>query len=94
MYGRPKNVCCVCDPSVHLDVPSICFVCVFVCFCISFKSLRAGPLVFSLLMLFLCIIRILWTHSRRVPASTSAQTVARHHITSSISSFVNPTRQH
>ena len=23
--------CCACDPSVHLSVPSICFVCVFVC---------------------------------------------------------------
>ena len=23
--------CCVCDPSVHLSVPSIWFVCVFVC---------------------------------------------------------------
>ena len=22
---------CSCDPSVHLSVPSICFVCVFVC---------------------------------------------------------------
>ena len=27
MYGLPKGVCCACDPSVHLDVPSIGFVC-------------------------------------------------------------------
>ena len=24
-------VCCACDPSVYLSVPSICFDCVFVC---------------------------------------------------------------
>ena len=30
MYGLLKNVC-ACDPSQHLDAPSICFVCVFVC---------------------------------------------------------------
>ena len=24
-------VCCACDPSVRLDTPSICFVCVFAC---------------------------------------------------------------
>ena len=35
-----------CDPSVHLSVPSICFVCVFVC-------LRTGSQVFPLFMLFL-----------------------------------------
>ena len=29
--GGPKNACCVCDPSVHLSVPSIGFVYVFVC---------------------------------------------------------------
>ena len=26
-----KCACCACDPSVHLSVPSICFVDVFVC---------------------------------------------------------------
>ena len=32
VYGLPQNVCVVaCDPSVHLSVPSICFICVFVC---------------------------------------------------------------
>ena len=24
-------MCYACDPSVHLSIPSICFVCVFVC---------------------------------------------------------------
>ena len=27
MYDLPKSVCVACDFSVHLDVPSICFVC-------------------------------------------------------------------
>ena len=32
MYGLQKNVrVCACDPSVHLSVPSIGFVCDFVC---------------------------------------------------------------
>ena len=59
MYGLPKKfVCCVCDPSVHLIVHSICFVYVF---CMSgvissFKSLRAGSQVFALRMLFPCVI--------------------------------------
>ena len=51
MYGLPKNV--------HLSVPSIGFVCVFVCRKLSphlIKNLRAGSQVFALLMLFLCVI--------------------------------------
>ena len=28
MYDLPKNMCCACESSVHLDVPSIGFVCV------------------------------------------------------------------
>ena len=32
MYVLPYNVlCCACGPSERLDAPSICFVCVFVC---------------------------------------------------------------
>ena len=31
MYGLPNNARVVCDPSVHLDVPSIGVVYVFVC---------------------------------------------------------------
>ena len=30
VFGLPKNACCDCDPSVHLSVPSIGFVYVFV----------------------------------------------------------------
>ena len=58
MYGLPKKTACwVCDPSVHLSVPSIGCL----CFCMSevissFKSLRAGSQVFALLMLFRCVI--------------------------------------
>ena len=29
--GVDRVLCCACDPSVLLSVPSICFVCVFVC---------------------------------------------------------------
>ena len=51
-------MCCACDPSERLGVPSICFVCL--CFCMSevissFRSLRARSQVFALLMLFLCV---------------------------------------
>ena len=51
-------VCCACDPSVHLSVPSIGFVYVF---CMSevissFRSLRTGSQVFALLIIFLCVI--------------------------------------
>ena len=31
MYGVPQNVCVVPVIPVHLSVPFICFVCVFVC---------------------------------------------------------------
>ena len=51
MYGA----CCVCDPSVHLSVPSIGFVYDFVCLKLS-PHLRAGSHVFALRMLFLCVI--------------------------------------
>ena len=49
-------VCCACDPNERLSAPSICLVCVFVCwklFISSFRSFRAGSQVFALLMLFL-----------------------------------------
>ena len=31
VWSSKECACCVCDPSVHLSVPSIGFVCVFVC---------------------------------------------------------------
>ena len=31
VWSSKECVCCACDPSVHLSVPSIGFVCVFVC---------------------------------------------------------------
>ena len=31
VWSSIECVCCVCGPSEHLDAPSICFVCVFVC---------------------------------------------------------------
>ena len=31
IWSSTECACCACDPSVHLSVPSICFVCVFVC---------------------------------------------------------------
>ena len=30
VWSSTECVCCACDP-VHLSIPSICFVCVFVC---------------------------------------------------------------
>ena len=46
--------CCACDHSVYLSVPSIGNVCFYISEVISsFKSLRDGSQVFSLLMLFL-----------------------------------------
>ena len=58
VWSSKEYACCVCDPSVHLSVPSIGFV---YCCCMSevifsFKSLRAGSEVFARLMLFLCVI--------------------------------------
>ena len=55
VWSSTQCVCCACDPSVHLSVPSICFVCVFVCRKL-FPHLRAGSQVFALLMLFRCVI--------------------------------------
>ena len=31
VWSSKECVCCACDPRVHLSVPSIGFVCVFVC---------------------------------------------------------------
>ena len=58
VWSSTECACCACDPSVHLSVPSICFV---LCFCMSevissFKRLRSGSQVFALLMLFPCVI--------------------------------------
>ena len=54
-------VCCACDPIVHQDVPSIGFVYVCMCVCVSrvissFRGLRVGSHVFAPLMLFNCVI--------------------------------------
>ena len=56
VWSSKECVCCACDPSVHLDVPSIAF-----CLCMSevissFKTIRVGSHVLALLMLFLCVI--------------------------------------
>ena len=31
VWSSIECVCCTCGPSEHLDAPSICSVCVFVC---------------------------------------------------------------
>ena len=59
MYGLPKNVCVV--PVIPVCRSKCSFHRFCLCFCMSeiissFKSLRAGSQVFSLLMLFLCVI--------------------------------------
>ena len=57
MYGLPTGVCCACDPIGRLDAPSICYVVFCMLEVISlFKNLRAGSQVFTLLLLFLCVI--------------------------------------
>ena len=35
VWSSIECVCCACDPSQCLDAPSICFVCVFVCWKLS-----------------------------------------------------------
>ena len=55
VWSSKECACCACDPSVHLIVPSIGVVYVFVCRKLS-PHLRAGSQVFALLMLFLCVI--------------------------------------
>ena len=58
LWSSKECACCACDPSVHLSVPSIGFVCVFLCRKLSphLRSLIAGSQVFALLMLFLWVI--------------------------------------
>ena len=57
-------VCCACSHIMHLDAPSIMF---YLCFCMSkvissFKSLTPGSQVFSLLMVFLCVmLHTMWS---------------------------------
>ena len=55
VWSSTKCACCARDPSVHLSVSSICFVCIFVCRKLS-PHLTAGSQVFALLMLFLWVI--------------------------------------
>ena len=56
VWSSIECVCCACGPNERLSVPSIWFVCVFVCRNLSLRSLRTGSQVFALLMLFLCVI--------------------------------------
>ena len=61
VWSSKECVGYACDPSVRLDVPSMCFVCIFVGGynnISSVKSLRAASQVFALLMV-LCVICIL-----------------------------------
>ena len=61
VWSSNECVCCACDPSVRIDAPSICFFCTSEVTS-SFKSLRAGSQVLSLLMLFLCmILQTMWS---------------------------------
>ena len=63
VWSSKEWVCCACDLSVRLDAPSIClFVFSYVKVISSFKSLRAVSQVFSLLMLFLCVmLHTMWS---------------------------------
>ena len=58
VFQTEECVWCACDPSVHIDVPSIGFI--YVCVISSFR--RAGSQVFFLLMLFLCVmLHTMWS---------------------------------
>ena len=61
MYCLPQSVCCVCDPSVYLGVPSICQICVFFMRDVisEFNFEIEGSLAFCALMLFLCLFCVL-----------------------------------
>ena len=48
-----ESACCASGPSERLDAPSICL---FVFLYVGIRSLRAGSQVFSLLILFICVI--------------------------------------
>ena len=57
VWSSTESACCACDPSVHLSVPSICFVCVVICRKLSpHLRFEAGSQVFALLILFLWVI--------------------------------------
>ena len=58
VWSSKEGALCACDPSVHLSVPSIGFVYVFLCRKLSphLRVCRAGSQVFALLLLFLCVI--------------------------------------
>ena len=59
-WSSKECACCVCDPSVHLGVPSIGFVYAFECRKLShLRVLRAGSQVFALMCFFVlfCILR-------------------------------------
>ena len=55
VWSSKEYVCCVCEPSVCLSVPSICQMCVFV-WEMWFNSEIKGSLAFCALMLFMCYI--------------------------------------
>ena len=55
VWSFNEYACFACNPSVHLNDPSIGFVYVFVCRKLS-PHLRDGSQVLALLMLFLCVI--------------------------------------
>ena len=53
VWSSTECACCACDLSVHLSVPSICFVCMSEVIS-SFKSLRAVSHMFALF----CVLRV------------------------------------
>ena len=57
VWSSKECACCACDPSVHLSVPSIGFIYVFVCRKLS-PHLRVWEMdhIFALRMMFLCVI--------------------------------------
>ena len=71
VWSSKECAYCACDPSVHLSVPSIGFVCICVCRKLS-PRLRAASQVFALLTLFLCVsLHTMWSGKKE-------HAVARH----------------
>ena len=57
VWSSKECACCACDPSVHLSVRSIGFVCVFVCQ--KFESWITD--VYSPYVIFVCDLHTMWS---------------------------------
>ena len=61
VWSSKECVCCACDPCVHLDTPSICFVCVFVCRKLSLHLRELDHMCALLVCFYLVILHTMWS---------------------------------